>query len=100
MNQNWGFETGAGFEKLVEARVVDCNTFSVDVLELHAEVLIDLQSLSAVAHIFLELKCNAVRIISRINSGKINVGKNNETRRIATLHVFDSRLESVPESAA
>src|SRR5277367_571966 len=56
MNQNGNLQARAVFKYAVETRIVHMDALSLGVLQIHAEVLKDFQTLCAVVDVALELR--------------------------------------------
>ena len=63
VDQHRNLQPGAGFKHFVEARIIHMDALAFGVLQIHAEVFEDLQTLRAVLHIAVELRGGALRCI-------------------------------------
>ena len=101
MDQHRDLEPGADFEDLVEARIVDVDALALAVLQVHAEVLEDFQTLRAVFDILLELRGGARAVVGIVRCREIDVGEDDEAILVAALlSARRMRLELVAVAAA
>ena len=93
VDQHGKFQPAAQLEDLVETRIVDVNALLFAVLQLHAEILENLQTLRAVIDIFLQLSGGAGGIIRIVEVPEIDIGEYHEAVLEAPLLRHDHALE-------
>src|SRR5687768_11551535 len=75
MDQNGDLVSSADLEYAVEARIVNVNALALGVLQIHAEILEDLQALRAILDVLLELIGRALAIAWLVEPVEVDVGE-------------------------